>query len=150
LVSSIIFAYIQRVCYQHKGSEISCKNPEKKMQNNHSKEIESLLLRLDAKNLELATAVMETIRACEPSLTEKVKWGRITYSMGEADIAFLCCHPAHAYIEVGFFKGKYLFDPGQLLSGKGNEIRRAKIKTLDEKMLLQVEAWVKEAVGKAP
>jgi hypothetical protein len=72
---------------------------------------------------------------------------RVTFVSRKTDIAFICSCPGKDYIELGFFKAVYLSDPQHLFEGKGKEIRRIKVYSLETIPAAQVEYWVNEAVN---
>ena len=109
--------------------------------------IHNILLKLSPHKLQLADALRSIIRASHSSIEEKMKYGRITFSTPTADIAFLCCKKENDHIELGFFKAVLLNDQSRLFEGKGKEIRRIKVHSLEKIPVEQIEAWVKEAVA---
>lgn len=81
------------------------------------------------------------------NISETKKYGRITFVTDTKPVAYLCVKQNTDYVEVGFFKGIFLKDPGELLKGKSKEIRRIKIKTDIDIPVLQIKRWIRESVS---
>lgn len=63
-------------------------------------------------------------------IREIQKYGRMTFATETEAVAFLCVKQNTDYVEAGFFKGVFLNDPKGLLKGKSREIRRIKIRSV--------------------
>lgn len=109
--------------------------------------VQNILLKLPDHRLRIADALRGIICSANDSIEENIKFGRINFSSGKTDIAFLCCKSGHDHIELGFFKATSLNDPHHLFEGKGKEIRRIKINSLDKIPAEQITAWAKEAIS---
>lgn len=102
---------------------------------------------LPLKKQELVIKLRGIILSASLEIGETLKHGRITFINGKNLVAFLCVKETTDFVEVGFFKGVFLNDPGELLKGKSKEIRRIKIKTEKEIPVLQIKRWIREAVS---
>lgn len=91
--------------------------------------------------LELRDCVMQT----DTTLTEGLKFGRITFFSGTVAIAFICSKAETDYTELGFFNGASLTDPEQMLQGKNGNSRRLRIYAGEKLPVKQIRKWVKEA-----
>ncbi|WP_255483926.1 DUF1801 domain-containing protein [Granulicella sp. 5B5] len=66
------------------------------------------------------TAALQAIaQGC--GLTEKIKWGKPCYTLGDKNIVLI--QRFNDYIALMFFKGALLKDPGQLLSRIGEHMQ---------------------------
>jgi len=108
--------------------------------------VQGILLKLPDHKLQLADAVRGIIRAADGSIEENIKFGRINFSSGKNDIAFLCCKSGHDHIELGFFRAAFLHDSQHLFEGKSKDIRRIKIHSLEKIPAEQIAQWVKETI----
>jgi hypothetical protein len=108
--------------------------------------IQSILEFLPHDKLQTVLEIRRIMLASSINITETVKWGRVTFATGKDPVAFICSKRDADYIELGFFKAASLSDPGQLFRGKGKEIRRIKIRSMNEIPAAQVRRWIKEAV----
>lgn len=79
-------------------------------------------------------------------IIEIFRYGRMTFITDHGPVAFLCVKKDTDYVEVGFFKGVFLNDQKKLLNGKSKEIRRIRIKSVNDIPELQIKRWVREAV----
>ena len=109
-------------------------------------QVQNILLGLPDNKLKLVLGLREIVSSSVPDLKVILKWGRLTFVHEKDLIAFICSCPGKEYIELGFFKGNSLCDLQQLLEGKGNKIRRLKIKSLNKIPAKQLEKWLKEAI----
>ena len=78
----------------------------------------------------------EAMRGCGPDVRELMHDGWPTACVGDAAFGYVSAHKAH--VNVGFFQGASLADPGGLLQGEGKRMRHVKIhwgKPVDEAAL---------------
>ena len=102
---------------------------------------------LPLKKQNLAIKLRGIILSASLEIKETLKSGRITFITDKSPVAFLCVKQNTDNVEVGFFKGVFLNDPGKLLKGKSKEIRRIKIRSGNEIPVLKIKRWVKESVS---
>jgi len=102
---------------------------------------------LPLKKQNLVIKLRGIILSASLEIKETLKSGRITFITDKIQVAFLCVKQNTDDIEVGFFKGVFLNDPGELLKGKSKEIRRIKIRSENEIPVFQIKRWVREAVS---
>ena len=75
---------------------------------------------------ELARHWFNVMRACGGDVRELLHDGHPTACVGEAAFAYVNAFTAH--VNVGFFLGAELVDPGSLLEGRGKFMRHVKLK----------------------
>ena len=66
------------------------------------------------------------MRACGPDVRECLHDGCPTACVGDAAFAYVAAFNAH--VNVGFFQGAALDDPGGLLEGAGKRMRHVKLR----------------------
>ena len=108
--------------------------------------VRNILEFLPHDKLQTLLEIRRIILSSSLQITETVKWGRITFTAGKEPVAFICSKRDTDYVELGFFKAVFLPDPGKLFKGKGNEIRRIRIKSSDEIPAAQIRKWINESI----
>lgn len=108
--------------------------------------IKSWLTKLPTKKRSLALKLMSAVLSTDPSLTDTVKWGNITFADREGNIAWLLNYPKTDYINLGFFQGAKLSDPKKLLEGTGKRLRHQKIRSEKDINKKQINLWIKESI----
>ncbi len=83
------------------------------------------------------------IRQAVPGATGSIKWAQPVY---EQDGPFAYVKAFSNAVNLGFWRGVDLDDPGGLLEGAGDRMRHVKIGSPDDVNKAQFTAWVKEAV----
>jgi hypothetical protein len=74
----------------------------------------------------LAQRWFDTIRECGDDVRELLHDGHPTACVGDAAFAYVAAFTAH--VNVGFFRGAELADPGRLLEGSGRFMRHVKLR----------------------
>ena len=84
---------------------------------------------LDAQTEELGAVArrwFDELRACGDDVRELMHDGCPTACVEDAAFGYVNVFSAH--VNVGFFQGSELFDPGRLLEGKGKRMRHVKLR----------------------
>lgn len=93
---------------------------------------------------EILNALRRFMQEAAPQLTESLKWGYPSYG-AKTNICYLSSQKKH--VNLGFYQGAQLADPGKLLEGTGAQMRHIKIKNTAD---IKPEAFaelVQEAVA---
>lgn len=114
--------------------------------NNMSSDIQTGLFFLPHIKQQLISKICGIILSSTAGITETIKFGRLTFIDENEPVAFICSKHDKDYLEIGFFKAVYLKDPSGLFNGKGKEIRRIRISSLNDIPVLQIKRWVRESV----
>jgi hypothetical protein len=80
-----------------------------------------------AKNQRLITALGRVIEAAAPHLVETVKWGQGCWADEGEPKVYL--HAEEDHVQLGFYRGSTMKDPGQLLVGNAKHVRHVKVRT---------------------
>ena len=83
------------------------------------------------------------MRACGPDVREGLHDGHPTACVGDAAFAYVDAFKEH--VNVGFFRGAELPDPGSLLEGKGKAMRHVKVRPEDNLADPRLETLVRAA-----
>ena len=75
---------------------------------------------------EMARRWFEVMRGCGDEVREVLHDGAPTACLGDAAFGYVNVFTAH--VNVGFFQGAALADPGRLLEGSGKRMRHVKLK----------------------
>jgi hypothetical protein len=75
---------------------------------------------------EIARRWFEVMRRCGDEVREVLHDGAPTACLGDAAFGYVNVFTAH--VNVGFFQGAALADPGRLLEGSGKRMRHVKLK----------------------
>ncbi len=113
-----------------------------------NKQIQHILLQLPDAKMKLALAIRETILAHNTSMEELIKYGRITFTYQNKDLAFLCIKSTHAHIELGFFDGVFLQNTNNLLKGSAKTIRRMEVHEMNEEVMHQINNYLNQLIEK--
>jgi hypothetical protein len=95
------------------------------------KTVEEIIGSLDAQQREIVGKLRSTAKKTLPKIVETVKWGNITYLLGDKNLAWIIIYKDH--VDFGFFRGAEL--ESKLLEGTGKGLRHIKIRSssdLDE------------------
>ena len=99
-----------------------------------------------AKNKRLIGALQRFIEEAAPRLTTTtVKWGQGCFVAGDAPKIYIHAEPDH--VQLGFYRGTTLDDPGGLLIGSGKHVRHVKVRSAGD---IQPEVFtflIRQAVG---
>lgn len=95
------------------------------------------------KQIRLITALTKIIEAAAPHLERTVKWGQGCWVDGTAPKIYI--HAARDHVQLGFYRGSSLKDPGQLLVGEGRYVRHVKVRTAGDINPKAFAALVKQA-----
>src|ERR1700751_1257935 len=74
----------------------------------------------------IARTWFEVMRSCGDDVREVLHDGHPTACVGEAAFAYVNAFTAH--VNVGFFRGAEIADPGRLLEGTGKRMRHVKLR----------------------
>jgi hypothetical protein len=107
--------------------------------------VEQFFLGLPDLKRQLAMELREIIRGKQSDFEENIKWGQLTFSKDNKNIAFIYTYPGTNYINLGFFKAVHLSDPDKLFEGTGKEMRHIKIYTEKDIPAIQIQRWLKQA-----
>lgn len=107
--------------------------------------IKEFLESLPPAKRKLAMRVREIVLKTDPSIKEAVKWGNLTFT-SNGNLAFIYTYNTKDYINLGFFKGTELSDPGGLLEGTGRTMRHTKIQEEAAINEGQISRWIKQAL----
>jgi hypothetical protein len=110
------------------------------------KAIEELLAKFPEEKREPAMRLREILLKAQPSITETIKWGNLTFVHGKTNLVFIYTYKTVDYINCGFMQATSLQDPKNLFEGTGAGMRHIKIRTVKDIPVAQVKAWIKEAV----
>ena len=111
-----------------------------------NKEVQQYCLRLPESKLQLVLQIREIVLSKNKLIKEKIKFGRISFTYKEVDIAFICVKSINNYIELGFFKGANLKSNQLILNGKNNIIKRYQIKEVNNITANIIDAWFDETL----
>lgn len=71
--------------------------------------------------------LVDAVRAAEPAVAQAVKWGRLTFTVGDDWHHWLCAVAvARSGVALTFHKGALLADPDGLLDGSGRYVRQVR------------------------
>lgn len=107
--------------------------------------IKEFLESLPPAKRKLVMRVRGVVLKTDPSIKEAVKWGNLTFT-SNGNIAFIYTYHTKDYINLGFFKGTELSDPGGLLEGTGKAMRHTKIQEEEDINEGQISQWIKQAI----
>ncbi len=100
----------------------------------------------------IARRLRAIIRAVDASAVETVRLGdnAATYGVGPKKMTegYAYIMPMRGYVNLGFYQGAVLADPGQLLEGTGKSLRHVKIRSLAEANRPPVRALVAAALAR--
>ena len=108
------------------------------------KEVQQYCLKLSESKIRLVLALREMVLFKNIQIKEKIKFGRITFTYKENDLAFICVKSTNKHIELGFFKGNCLVSNQEYLFGKNNSIRRFQIYEMNENTIRMIDVWLNE------
>jgi len=107
--------------------------------------VERFFLGLPDVKRQLAMELREIMLDKQNDIEEDIKWGQLTFSKNNKNIAFIYTYPDANYINLGFFKAVHLADPDQLFEGTGKQMRHIKIYIDKGIPAIQVKEWVQQA-----
>jgi len=108
-------------------------------------DIERFFLALPDLKRQLAMELREIILDKQTDIEESIKWGQLTFSKNNKNIAFIYTHQGANYMNLGFFKAVHLSDPNKLFEGTGKQMRHIKIYTGKDIPATQIKKWFKQA-----
>lgn len=91
----------------------------------------------------IASQWFKVMRACGADVRELLHDGHPTACVGEAAFCYVNAFTAH--VNVGFFLGAYLPDPGGLLEGTGKFMRHVKLRPGDDASGVALEELIEAA-----
>jgi hypothetical protein len=91
----------------------------------------------------IARRWFRVMRDCGDDVREVLHDGHPTACVGDAAFAYVNAFKAH--INVGFFRGADIADPGRLLEGTGKRMRHVKVRPDDELDAAALEALIENA-----
>ena len=92
--------------------------------------------KLPAESRKMVEALSAMALKAVPDAEAAIKWGQPVFSRGGP---FCYIKPAKSHVNIGFWWGTQLKDPGKVLEGTGDKMRHVKIRSaadLKEKILL--------------
>jgi hypothetical protein len=101
------------------------------------KSLQEILGKLKPKQKEIVEKLRSLTKATLPNVVETIKWGNITYHLGENNLSWILIYSDH--VDYGFFRGAELYSP--YLEGTGKGLRHIRInddKSLDEKEIMRL------------
>jgi hypothetical protein len=107
------------------------------MRNSNGKNLQEILGKLKPEQKETVEKLRSLTKTALPNVVETIKWGNITYLLGENNLAWILIYSDH--LDYGFFRGAEL--NSQSLEGTGKGLRHIRInayKSLDEKEILRL------------
>jgi len=107
--------------------------------------VERFFLGLPDLKRQLAMELREIILNKQNDIEEDIKWGQLTFSKDNKNIAFIYTYQGTNYINLGFFKAVRLPDPDRLFEGTGKLMRHIKIYTEKDIPAIQVKKWLQQA-----
>lgn len=107
--------------------------------------IEDMLAGHSATVIELVGTLRELVKRTDPGLVEEPKkgWNNITYRK-KGVVCAISPHKAH--VNLHFYKGASLPDPGGLLEGSGKALRHVKVTKPEDIHWDHIAQLVREAV----
>jgi hypothetical protein len=87
---------------------------------------------------------MDMVRQATPDATISIKWGQ-PVAEHRGPFCWMRAHSNH--VNIGFWRGSQLGDPGQVLEGSGTKMRHVKIHDKASVPMDALKAFVAEAVG---
>jgi hypothetical protein len=107
------------------------------MRNSKGKSLQEILGKLNPEQKETVEKLRSITKAALPDVVETIKWGNITYLLGESNLSWILIFGDH--VDCGFFRGVDL--TSQILEGTGKGLRHIRInddKSFDEKEILRL------------
>jgi hypothetical protein len=95
-----------------------------------------------AKHQRLITALSKIVKKTAPEFETFVKWGQGCWILDNAPKVFI--HAAEDHLQLGFYAGSRLKDPGNLLIGNGKHVRHAKVFTAKDIRPNEFAAFIKQ------
>ena len=99
----------------------------------------------DPGNQKVIRALRKFVKRVEPGLSEAVKWGNGCWIGKSGPVAYV--YSDTGCVQFGFFRGSSLKDPKQLLEGKGQYVRHAKVRAPAEIDERAFAALLRQAAG---
>ena len=97
-------------------------------------------------------ALREVIYQIDPNVCEVVRLGdrAATYGLGPRKMidGYAYILPHKRWVNLGFYQGVALADPGGLLDGTGAKMRHVKIRSLEDARRPEVQALIEAALAK--
>ena len=93
-------------------------------------------------------ALRKLINGGAPELKEKIMWGNPTFVRGKEKVVFLYVMGDH--VNLGFFRGIELKDPGGTLEGTGKGMRHIKVWKVEDIREREFTGLVKQALTLNP
>ena len=111
------------------------------------------LLQIAEENLRpVVIALRELIFRIHPNVCEVVRLGdrAATYGVGPRKMidGYAYILPHRKWVNLGFYQGVSLADPGGLLEGSGAKMRHVKIRSLDDARQPEVRSLIEAALAK--
>ena len=107
------------------------------MRESKGKSLQEILGKLQPEQKEIVEKLRFLTKAALPDVVETIKWGNITYLLGENNLAWILIYNDH--VDYGFFRGAELNSPS--LEGTGKGLRHIRIKdkkSLNEKEIMRL------------
>lgn len=107
------------------------------------KNVKEILDKMDPDKRKTAQKLRSIVKSTLPDVVETVKWGNITYLLGDENLSWIMAYKDH--LDLGFFKGAEL--KSELLEGTGKGLRHIKVKTEKDINGKEVSRLLKEAAA---
>lgn len=78
-----------------------------------------------------------------PRMKEEIKWNMPCYSFEGKNVCYFCITKDH--VGLGFYDGKFLTDPTNLLRGEGKKLRQMNIWKVQDLKKKIITGWIREA-----
>ena len=100
----------------------------------------------------IVNTLREVIYQIDPNVCEVVRLGdrAATYGVGPRKMidGYAYILPHKQWVNLGFYQGVALADPGKLLEGTGAKMRHVKIRSLEDAQRTEVRALIEAALAK--
>jgi hypothetical protein len=93
---------------------------------------------------EAMSLAVDAILAAAPEATVSIKWSQPVFDLGGP---FAYVKAFRTSVNVGFWRGAELDDPGDLLAGDGDRMRHLKLTAAGQLDVDRLAGWVREAVA---
>ncbi len=106
------------------------------MRDSKGKSLQEILGKLNLEQKEIVEKLRFLTKAALPNVVETIKWGNITYLLGDENLSWILIFGDH--VDYGFFRGAEL--TSQILEGTGKGLRHIRIndKSFDVKEILRL------------
>ncbi|HKZ54155.1 MAG TPA: DUF1801 domain-containing protein [Anaerolineales bacterium] len=107
------------------------------------KTVDGYILGLEGWQREVVTQLRKIVREAAPEAKESIKWAQPVY---ESHGPFCYIKAFQSAVNIGFWRGADLKDPGRLLQGSGEKMRHVKLTDEDAIQAEVLADFVRQAV----